>query len=497
MARLRGAGSMAAQDRRRDTFHGRRHGRRLRKGQKALLSEMLPRLRVELPAAGGRLDPATLFGAPGAGAAARREVWVEIGFGGGEHLAWQAAHHPEVGFLGAEYFVNGIASLLRNLQDAGLQNVRIYQGDGRAVLAALPPASLSRAFILFPDPWPKVRHHKRRIVQRDTLDALARVLRDGVELRLATDDMEYARWMLALLLKHADFEWLAERAEDWRRRPADWPETRYEAKAVSQGRRPLYLRFRRRARRAWARAPGCGSAGESPCGLRGSGARLQPTVWFGAGETKRPVPGRREVGRWPTFLLVDHALEIVALVEAGAKTGTVLAKTSEGKAAEIERMIAPTVADMGYDIVRVLLSGNRRVRLQIMAERRDGAPMNVDNCAELSHAVSAVLDVEDPIAGAYELEVSSPGIDRPLTRLADFDRFAGFEAKLETVLPIDGRRRWRGRLCGTAGGAIVIETEAGEVALPFSDVSKARLVLTDELLAVAGTAPETAEQGTE
>jgi ribosome maturation factor RimP len=106
-------------------------------------------------------------------------------------------------------------------------------------------------------------------------------------------------------------------------------------------------------------------------------------------------------------------LETLALVEAGAKTGTVLAKTSEGKAAEIERMIAPTIADMGYDVVRVLLSGNRRVRLQIMAERRDGAAMNVDDCAELSHAISAILDVEDPIAGAYELEVSSPGIDRP------------------------------------------------------------------------------------
>jgi len=185
------------------------------------------------------------------------------------------------------------------------------------------------------------------------------------------------------------------------------------------------------------------------------------------------------------------------LVEAGAKTGTVLAKTSEGKAAEIERMIAPTVADMGYDIVRVLLSGNRRARLQIMAERRDGAAMNVDDCVELSHAVSAILDVEDPIAGAYELEVSSPGIDRPLTRLADFDRFAGFEAKLETARAVDGRRRWHGRLCGTAGGEIVIETETGEVALPFSDVTKAKLVLTDELLAAADAASEAAEQGTE
>lgn len=187
----------------------------------------------------------------------------------------------------------------------------------------------------------------------------------------------------------------------------------------------------------------------------------------------------------------------MALVEAGAKAGTVLAKTSEGKAAEIERMIAPTIVDMGYDVVRVLLSGNRRARLQVMAERRDGAAMNVDDCAELSHAISAILDVEDPIAGAYELEVSSPGIDRPLTRLADFDRFAGFEAKIEIARPIDGRKRWHGRLRGTAGDEIVIETDAGELALPFSEVNKAKLVLTDELLAAAGAAPEAAEQGTE
>lgn len=233
-----------------ETFHGRRHGRRLRDGQRALLREALPRLRVALPAPGARLDPAALFDAAAAPAGARREIWLEIGFGGGEHLAWQAARHPEVGFLGAEYFVNGIASLLRHLQDGGLRNVRIYQGDGRALLAALPPACLARAFILFPDPWPKARHQKRRIVRRETLDALARALADGVELRLATDDMDYARWMLERLLRHPDFEWLAERADDWRRRPDDWPESRYEAKALAAGRRPLYLRFRRRPRTA-------------------------------------------------------------------------------------------------------------------------------------------------------------------------------------------------------------------------------------------------------
>jgi len=244
------AGATVAQDRHPDAFHGRRRGRRLRKGQTALLTEQLPRLRFELPAGGARLDPTALFGASATDAAGRREIWLEIGFGAGEHLAWQAAQHPEVSFLGAEYFVNGIACLLRHLDDAGLENVRIYEGDGRALLAVLPPASLARAFILFPDPWPKARHHKRRIVQRETLDALAWALGDGVELRLATDDMEYARWMLALLLRHPDFEWLAARAEDWSRRPADWPESRYESKAIAAGRQPLYLRFRRRPRRA-------------------------------------------------------------------------------------------------------------------------------------------------------------------------------------------------------------------------------------------------------
>lgn len=244
----RGARAMATGDRRPDAFHGRRYGRRLRAGQKALLTELLPRLRVALPAEGRAFDPAALFAGSAAGAGAPRDVWLEIGFGGGEHLAWQAARRPDVGFLGAEYFVNGIASLLRHLSEAGLDNVRIYEGDARALLACLPAESLGRAFILFPDPWPKARHHKRRIVRRETLDALARALRDGVELRLATDDMDYARWMLERLLGHPDFEWLAERAADWRRRPADWPETRYEAKAVAAGRRPLYLRFRRRPR---------------------------------------------------------------------------------------------------------------------------------------------------------------------------------------------------------------------------------------------------------
>jgi ribosome maturation factor RimP len=167
------------------------------------------------------------------------------------------------------------------------------------------------------------------------------------------------------------------------------------------------------------------------------------------------------------------------------------AKTSEGKAVEVEKLIAPSLTAMGYDIVRVLLSGSRRPRLQIMVERSDGGGMVVDDCAKASRAVAAILDVEDPIAGPYELEVSSPGIDRPLTRLADFERFAGFEAKIELEAPAEGRRRWTGRLLGLDGEGVRLETESGEMTLPFAGIVKAKLLLTDELIA----APSRAQGG--
>ncbi len=184
------------------------------------------------------------------------------------------------------------------------------------------------------------------------------------------------------------------------------------------------------------------------------------------------------------------------LAEACEKAAPVLAKTSEGRAADVERSIAPAIEAMGYDIVRVVLSGRRRPRLQIMAERKDGAAMVVDDCVAVSRAASAILDVEDPISGPYELEVSSPGIDRPLTRLADFERFAGFEAKLETALPLDGQRRWKGCLLGLDGETVRLKTKSGEVALPFAAIEKAKLVLTDELL--AATSPRlTTNEGTE
>lgn len=154
-------------------------------------------------------------------------------------------------------------------------------------------------------------------------------------------------------------------------------------------------------------------------------------------------------------------------------------------AGRIADLIRPSIGAMGYSLVRVQVIGRSRPRLQVMAERTDDEPMTVDDCASLSRAISAILDVEDPIVGAYTLEVSSPGIDRPLVRLADFDRFSGHEARVDLGRPIDGRRRFRGRLLGTDGDRVCMAMESGAVAFPFADVVRAKLVLTDKLLAAA------------
>jgi tRNA (guanine-N7-)-methyltransferase len=226
----------------RPRLYGRRKGKRLRPAQAALLRDLLPRLRIQVPASGEILDPKHLF------APRPRAVWLEIGFGGGEHLASLAAAYPEIGFVGCEPFVNGVVKLLSAVAEGGLSNVRIHADDARPLLASLRPGSIGRAFILFPDPWPKVRHHKRRIVETGSLDHLARGMAPGAELRLATDDPEYALWMLEELGRHPDFEGpaastpLASLAE----RPPDWPPTRYERKALAAGRKPAYLLYRRR-----------------------------------------------------------------------------------------------------------------------------------------------------------------------------------------------------------------------------------------------------------
>lgn len=153
---------------------------------------------------------------------------------------------------------------------------------------------------------------------------------------------------------------------------------------------------------------------------------------------------------------------------------------------DIERLIAPSLEAMGYELVRVMLIGRQRPTLQVMAERSDRRPMTVDDCADISRSLSAILDVEDPIRGAYTLEVSSPGLDRPLVKPADFERFAGFEAKVELETPVDGRRRFRGRLKGLDdSGRVLIEAEGAEAALPFEAIQRAKLMLTDELIAAA------------
>ncbi len=223
----------------RKPLYGRRKGRPLKPAQSAALERLLPDLALDLTAIPG--DPKTLFEPPA------EALWLEIGFGGGEHLAWQARNNPAAGIIGAEFFINGVANLMKQLEDSGARNVRVHEGDALDLLAALPEGVLDRVFILFPDPWPKTRHHKRRIVQRATLDRLAALMKPGAELRVATDDPSYRLWILERVTDHPCFDWSVEGPEDWRRRPEDWPPTRYEQKAIRAGRSPIYLSLRRRA----------------------------------------------------------------------------------------------------------------------------------------------------------------------------------------------------------------------------------------------------------
>lgn len=221
-------------------FHGRRKGRTIRSGRQRLLDELLPRLGTgpaEEP-----IQPSTLF------ERSMRDVWLEVGFGGGEHLAEQARMHPDIGMIGCEPFINGVARLLSEIDRDALGNVRIHADDARDLMDRLTDASIGRAFVLFADPWPKTRHNRRRFIGPENLDRLARVMKDGAELRLASDQMPLIRWMLFHTINHPDFEWLARGPQDWRARPHDWPPTRYEAKAIGQGIACVYLSFRRRAR---------------------------------------------------------------------------------------------------------------------------------------------------------------------------------------------------------------------------------------------------------
>ena len=221
-------------------FYGRIHGKGLRQSQKDYMRDLED---IGLEGVGwdenpdrATLDMEALFG--------DRPVWLEVGFGGGEHMVHQAVANPGVGIIGAEPYINGVAMLLGKIRKAGASNIRVHPGDARDLMDVLPDGSIAKAFLLYPDPWPKKRHHRRRFVTPEHLEPLHRALAPGAEFRVATDIPDYVRQALEEVPK-AGFEWLAERAEDWRRPWDDWLSTRYEQKALREGRVPHYLTFRR------------------------------------------------------------------------------------------------------------------------------------------------------------------------------------------------------------------------------------------------------------
>ncbi len=204
------------------------------------METLLPSLLIDLPAQGA-LNPSEIF------TSSLTECWLEIGFGGGEHLAHQADLHPNTAIIGCEPYLNGVADLLRHIDTNRLNNIRIYADDARLLIDRLPDASIARAFILYPDPWPKARHKKRRLIQAPLLDRLARVMQPGACLRIATDDDDYCTWILEHALAHPAFAWNAKTSTDWLTPPENWITTRYEQKkAVQRGITPSYLNFIRK-----------------------------------------------------------------------------------------------------------------------------------------------------------------------------------------------------------------------------------------------------------
>lgn len=222
----------------RRNFYGRRHGKTLRQSQKGYLSEDLGSLRprgitVQDNPERKPVDPSAIFGD-------QRPIWLEVGFGGGEHMVHMAARYPEIGIIGCEPFINGVAMLLGKIRAAGVENVSVHPGDARDLMDVFPEASVARAFLNYPDPWPKARHHRRRFVTPEHLIPLARVMKPGAEFRVATDIADYVRQTLEEV-PPAGFELIHEGPEAW----ADWPSTRYEQKALREGRAPHYVTFRR------------------------------------------------------------------------------------------------------------------------------------------------------------------------------------------------------------------------------------------------------------
>jgi len=216
-------------------LYGRRQGHKLRAGQQAMVDRLLPQLSVP---SDGPLDAPALFGAD-------RPLELEIGFGRGEHLAGQAAARPDHGFIGCEPFLDGVVGLLLHVDEQALGNVRVHMGDAIEVLERLPDASLARAYLLHPDPWPKTRHAKRRFMNKGPIDLLAAKLKRGAQFRFGTDHPVYCRWAMMIMNDRKDFRWLAEHPRDFLVRPADWPETRYEAKARAHGHEVWYFTYER------------------------------------------------------------------------------------------------------------------------------------------------------------------------------------------------------------------------------------------------------------
>lgn len=226
-------------ERRSEAFFGRRRGKALRARQAAALDGILPRLELDLSSPAPD-ELASLFDAP------VEAVWLEIGFGGGEHLAHRVAELPQIGFIGVEPFVNGMAKLMTGFSDRTPENLRVFGDDAIAVLDWLPENSISGIDLLYPDPWPKKKHWKRRFVNKSNLDRMARILKPKSLFRFASDIDTYVNWTLALLRDHPNFDWQAQSASDWREPWPGWPGTRYEDKALRHGRRPAYLSFRRK-----------------------------------------------------------------------------------------------------------------------------------------------------------------------------------------------------------------------------------------------------------
>lgn len=236
-------------------FYGRQHGRKLRKTRTRLVEDFLPKISINLPEdENEKIDLSSLFSFN------PKEIWLEVGFGGGEHLAGQAKKNPDIGIIGSEVFINGVASLLAHITgyhengtlpeeqeisvtDDRTDNIRIYNKDVRQLFPHLDDGCLDKIFVLFPDPWPKSKHKERRFIGPDNLPQLARLLKKGGVLRVATDHKTYKSWALRCLSKDPNFKWKAKCSDDWRKEPSDWIRTRYQEKAIKEGRKAIWLDF--------------------------------------------------------------------------------------------------------------------------------------------------------------------------------------------------------------------------------------------------------------